>query len=803
MRYLLSLFVLSFCMAAVYGQEITVVDAETGDPVMNVYVTSPEGKIYRVTGSEGKVDLGVFAEEEQLRFTHIAYESKWVRQTGQLVSGSVIEMVPLSEQLEEVVLSASKWEEASKQVDQKVEVISREEILFSNAQTSADLLQSAGNIFVQKSQYGGGSPMIRGFSTNRLLIVVDGVRMNNAIFRGGNLQNVISIDPLAVQSAEIIFGPGSVTYGSDAIGGVMSFFTVAPEGDREEPGIHGRALARYATASNERTAHGLLDYGGRNWGGVTALTWSDFGDLVMGSHGPEEYLRPEYVIRSGGMDVVVANDNPRKQVPTGYDQINLLQKFMFEPSEHLSLRASLIYSETSDYARYDRLLRYRNGLPRAAQWYYGPQKWLMSSLVAEHQGSGWLYDQLRFTNAYQRFGESRHDRDFMDEVLYHTSETVGAWSSNLDLEKAIGPYATLHYGLEYIANSIGSEGYSENIVSRERQVIASRYPDGSRWTSMAAYANFDYHPDRRVNFRGGLRYNYIDIYADFRDNNRFYGFPFEEADTRTDAITGSVGLHWRPSRSFQARLQGSSAFRAPNIDDIGKIFDSEPGAVVVPNPGLKPEYAYNIDVGFQFNFREKFKADLSVYRTWLKDAMVRRSFSYNGLTQIEYNGELSEIQAIQNASEAGAWGLEAGVNWRLSNTLNAMASLAWTDGVEELDDGSESPLRHAAPLLGRGNLVWKKDRLKMDLGLQYNAEIAYEDLAVSEQGKPYLYAIDPDGNPYSPSWYTLNFSSAYELFDHTTIQLALENITDQRYRTYSSGIAASGVNFIIALTQTF
>ena len=104
-----------------------------------------------------------------------------------------------------------------------------QDVQFQNPQTTADLLSNSGEVFIQKSQQGGGSPMIRGFATNRVLIAVDEVRMNNAIFRSGNLQNVISIDPFAVENTEVLFGPGSVIYGSDAIGGVMSFTTLAPK----------------------------------------------------------------------------------------------------------------------------------------------------------------------------------------------------------------------------------------------------------------------------------------------------------------------------------------------------------------------------------------------------------------------------------------------------------------------------------------------------------------------------------------------------------------------------------------------
>lgn len=803
MSVLRCLIVFLCFFALSHAQEITVVNAETGDPVVNASVTSAGKKIYRMTDMNGVVNLSDFASEDQLLFRHVAYESQMIRKSRLLRDSNTLALIPLSEELEEVVLSARKWEESKENLDQRVLSVSREEVLFANAQTSADLLESTGKVFVQKSQLGGGSPMIRGFSTNRLLIVVDGVRMNNAIFRGGNIQNIIAIDPLTVASSEVVFGPGSVTYGSDAIGGVMSFYTLNPQTYLLGPNLNGRAFMRYSSANNERTAHTSLNYGSRKWAAVSAFSISDFNDLVMGSHGPEEFLRPEFVTRRNGEDVVVENSNPKKQTPTGYNQVNVLQKFRYIPSEHWELGAGIIYSTTGDYDRYDRLTRYRDGSPRAAEWYYGPQQWLMGNLTLAHEGSGKLYDQMRFTNAYQQFRESRHDRAFMEELRFITRERVDAFSSNLDLEKNFNNRTRLFYGLEYVYNHVGSEGSSQNILTGISEPTASRYPDGSRWQSMAAYANFSYQPDRRMTLRLGLRYNYLSSYSDFSENNAYYDFPFTEARIDTDALTGSAGLQWSPSRTFRAYLQLATAFRAPNIDDIGKIFDSEPGSVVVPNPGLKPEYAYNTDLGVQFNFREKFKLDVAAYHTWLRDAMVRRDFTYQGLTQIEYNGELSTIQAIQNAAKARVYGLELGMNWRLSNALNATGSLTWVEGEEILEDGSASPLRHASPLFGRAMLEWESNRLKLNFWSQFNGEIANDDLAVSEQGKPYLYAIDANGDPFAASWYTLNFRGGYDLFENTRFQVAVENITDQRYRTYSSGIAAPGINLVVSLSQTF
>ncbi|GAI23612.1 unnamed protein product, partial [marine sediment metagenome] len=130
--------------------------------------------------------------------------------------------------LEESVISASKWEQNKSEIPNRIKSIFESDIQFHNPQTAADLIGSSNEVFIQKSQMGGGSPMIRGFAANSVLLVIDGIRMNNAIYRSGNLHNVISLDPNIIEGSEIIFGPGSVVYGSDALGGVMDFHTKRP-----------------------------------------------------------------------------------------------------------------------------------------------------------------------------------------------------------------------------------------------------------------------------------------------------------------------------------------------------------------------------------------------------------------------------------------------------------------------------------------------------------------------------------------------------------------------------------------------
>ncbi len=348
-----------------------------------------------------------------------------------------------------MVLSVARFEQDKSRVPQKVVTINQKDILTSSPQTSADLLESTGQVYIQKSQLGGGSPMIRGFSTNRLLITVDGVRMNTAIFRGGNVQNVISIDPLSVERTEVVLGPGSIIFGSDAIGGVINFYTLTPAFSIAKGGnISGRAYTRYATANDEKTGHFNFSYGKKEWAFLSSASYSDFEDLRMGSYGPEEYLRPNYAVRRNGRDYMVENEDPKVQKPTGYEQLNLLQKIRFKPTEEYDFSLGLIYSTTSDFPRYDRLYRKRDGILRAAEWYYGPQEWLQTNFQLDKVGNGRIYDQAKFTAAYQYFEESRNDRGYGDDIFYHSKEQVDAYSVNLDFEKKFKT-TTLFYGGEY------------------------------------------------------------------------------------------------------------------------------------------------------------------------------------------------------------------------------------------------------------------------------------------------------------------------------------------------------------------
>lgn len=783
------------------AQVATVIDEATGTPLAEATIVAEGIASLAVTNSKGKADISAFAKAEIIQVRLLGYETRQLSFEEVQNLGYLIKLEPADFDLDQVVISANRRIERDRVIPNRVRKIDPKTIALQNPQTAADLLGASGEVFIQKSQQGGGSPMIRGFSTNRLLIAIDGVRMNTAIFRSGNLQNVISLDPLAMEGTEIIFGPGSVIYGSDAIGGVMSFQTISPQLSTDDTTVvSGKALARYASANNEKTTHFDINVGGRKWSSVTSFTYTDYGDLRMGSDGPDDYLRSFSVQRFDSTDVVIANPDPEVQLNTGYNQTNLMQKIRFSPSAEWDFTYGFNYSTTSDNPRYDRLIRTKDGVPRAAEWNYGPQVWMLNNLNVTRRQQGGFYDILTLRLAYQRFEESRKDRDFNSPIRFEQEEVVDAYSANLDLTKSLGKGKELIYGVEAILNEVGSAGQRENILDGSLYPSAPRYPE-SEWASYGVYATYRQELGKNLALNAGARYNAFDISARF--DTTFNPLPFSSANIANGAFTGSFGLVYEEYNDVRIGAVVSTGFRAPNIDDIGKVFDSEPGSVVVPNPDLKAEYATNFEFGISKVFAERLKVGVTGYYTLLENAMVRRDFTLAGRDSIIYQDDLSQVQAIQNAAEARVYGVQAELEIILPNNFSLSSQFNWQDGEEELDDGSTSPSRHAAPWFGVTRMRYVVPKLTLELNAQYSGEVAFEDLNVGEQGKPYLYASDANGDPYSPGWYTLNFRASYQFSTTWAVSGGVENLTDQRYKTYSSGIAAAGRNVVLSVRAGF
>lgn len=781
-----------------HAQTVSIINAKTGKPIEGVLVISDKNSAQ--SDEQGKVNLSAFSPDEKLTFQHSSF-LKYISTRQKIGNqGNIVLMLEDPVRLNEVVVSVNRWKQSKTEVPNKIKTINTEEVLHYNPQTTADLLGTKGGVYIQKSQMGGGSPMIRGFAANRVLLVIDGIRMNNAIYRSGNLQNVISIDANSLESTEVIFGPGSVIYGSDALGGVMSFTTLKPRLSTTSENIFsGDMMARTASANFEKTIHGTFNYGSKKWAALLSTTFTDFDDLRMGSNGPDEYLRPEYVLKGSfdGTDKIIQNKNPKVQKYTAYNQFNILGKLRFRPGDALEINLSANHSQTSDIPRYDRLIVYRNGALRYGDWYYGPQNWTLFSGHLQYQKECVLFDKLSFLSGYQLYTESRHDRSLNKADLRNRKEDLDVFSVNLDFGKTIDKQNEFFYGFETYINKINSTGFTRNLLTGARETIAPRYPNNSDYGSVAGYFSYKLNLQDKFILQTGARYTHTWLNGTF--DNRFYNFPFNGFNMKNAALNGNIGVVWHPTEAWQINVNASTGFRSPNIDDVAKVFDSEPGNVIVPNPKLKPEYARNIEIGIIRSYTNKARIEISGFYTRLKDAMVRREFTLNGQDSIMYDGILSQVEALVNADAADIYGGSFTFEYLFTNTIRTRNDLTITRGK----DSDGYPIRHAPPTFGSSHLIYEKQKWYIDLFADYSGKFDYEQLAPSEQEKPYMYATDEQGHPYSPSWWTLNLESTYTVNKVLSLSGGVENILDKRYRTYSSGIVSPGINFVFSVSARF
>jgi hemoglobin/transferrin/lactoferrin receptor protein len=709
----------------------------------------------------------------------------------------------IQQALDDVLISFKRWEKNLNEVPNLIRKINIKDSRIVNPQTTADLLGIGGDVFIQKSQGGGGSPMIRGFATNRLMIVIDGVRMNNAIFRSGNLQNVISLDPLATEDAEVIFGPGSLIYGSDAIGGVMDFHSLSPKfANATKTYTKANVVTRYATANQEQTFHADFNIASKKLSWLGSFTHSDFGDLKMGKNGGQDsYLVPKYVQRIGNKDSVFINPNPRVQKFSGYHQTNVLNKLRYRPNSKWDFLYAHHYSSTGNIPRFDRLIEYTGNNPSFAQWYYGPQVWQMHSFQVTHVAKNNWFDAVRFIAAYQDYEESRHDRRLNNARLRNQTESVKALSFNLDFNKTINENTEIFYGAEIIHNKVGSFADRINITNGFYEKVATRYPNNSTWTSYGTYISYKKKIAPKFTFSTGGRYNYVNIHAPF--DTSLFKLPFTQADVKTGAFTTNAGLVYRPNSHWQWNINASTGFRVPNIDDIGKVFESAPGIVVVPNNQLKAEYAYNVDLGFAAVISPTLKVDATTFFTWLDNALTRRPFTYNGADSIVFDGVWSAVEAIQNIAVANVWGVQAGIEFSPNQNFSWTVRANYIKGNETDDKKNEKvPLRHAPPFYASSNIKYTKGKITIIGNMQYNSSISNNNLAPTEKAKTAIYAKDMNGLPYSPAWFIMNIKTAYQINTKCQLNFGWENITNQRYRPYSSGIVAAGSNVVVSARIT-
>ena len=821
MKHRITVFFLLF-VTTIFSQTITVIDAETGKPVEAVAVFNKSKSTSAVSDELGKIDISDFKKNELLTFTHVSYAQYQEKKSVIKRNNYHVYLSKNSEQLDEVVVSVFKNREKTNRIAEQIAVVSSKEIEKLSPQTSADLLASVPGIKVQKSQFGGGSPVLRGMESNRVLLVVDGVRMNNAIYRKGHLQNSITVAPNLLDRTEVVFGPSSVIYGSDALGGVIHYYTKTPKLSEKGSEIKGNTFLRYSSANNEVTNVVSAELRFKKWASFTSIAHSNFGDLKMGekrSHGFDDWGKVPFYSNNTNTfysDRPVANSDQNLQRNTGYSQTDVLQKFYVPFSKNTDFKLNIQYSTSSDIPRFDKLNELKNGSLKFAEWYYGPQeRLLISPQLIINPKKKWM-DNGTITLAYQNIKESRIQRKFGSLDRSYRKESVDAFSLNGDFTIPLAENRNLGYGIEVTYNDVESNSYGKTLRVNDNNIIGfdgdftvqSRYPDGgSSYLSSAFYVDYRQDINSKSTLNTGIRGTNTVLKAKWLDET-FIDIPQNDIQLDNQSLTATIGYVYKPNKTWQLNTVLSSGFRSPNIDDVGKIREKN-GKVTIPNTSLKPEHAYNAEIGAQkyFNNR-KFRIGANVYYTLLNNYIYRESFELNGSSTIEYDGEDGAIVANVNKGTAYVTGATVSYQGKLHRNWNTSGFVTYTYG--KTYDTNE-PMSSIPPLFGRFDLSYVNNKFEGGANLVFNSKKDISDYNITEgidnhEQTPIVNANateDIDKYYGSPSWMTVGLYGKFQFTKNIALQAQLSNLFDEHYKEFASGVSAAGRNISVSLLTNF
>ena len=741
-------------------------------PVAEVYVSLNPINRTALTGQNGYFEFsGIPAGTYSLSFRHISYQDKSIKDisvdAGQITE---VETVQLQERIfpsEEVSVTATRTERNLFEVSKPLNLVNSRQIENREAKTSAEALREEAGLFVQKTNHGGGSAIIRGLSSNQILLLVDGIRLNNSTYRLGNHQYLTTVDNQMVDRIEVVRGPSSLMYGSDALGGTINILTRNPDFVSGGLQFQSRLFNRYATADEEKTSRAEFQLQNHRIAFIGGLSYKNYGDLKRGSSNSRIELEQS-------TDGVF-------QRPSGYKAYDMDGKILLAltPDQYLSA----VFQQTRQYdvPRYD---KYEND--GYFLWNYEPQQRQLTYLRYENHLRKHYLNSVRTTVSYHLQEEGRQMQKSSDGEITNEADRVRTLGLTIDLNSVLGNHL-LTYGSEFYFDKVSSNRYFlDPQTNSSEEDIQGRYPDGARYNSYGLFLQDEVQLRPSTLLSLGLRYSYFT--TDFAvPEGSFFSSSDGNFSQNFKSLTSSLGLVHQIIPGLYLNCNVGQAFRAPNLSDISKLGESKGNIYEIPNPDLGPEKMLSIDAGFKINTPRIF-ATFSVYYSRITDLLASAETTYNGSSTIEINGIQYQLKSKKNIGNAYIRGTEAEFRYRLSSHLETGANLAYTYGQNTT---LAEPVGGIPPLFGLVNVKWQKPEYGMEFFVRFAGK--QDRLSADDLDDP---RIPPGG---TPSWNTLNLRGNIRIQKYIRLRGAVENILDQNYREHGSGINGPGRNFILSL----
>jgi hemoglobin/transferrin/lactoferrin receptor protein len=646
--------------------------------------------------------------------------------------------------LNEVVITAFRTQTDIFKTPDAISIITNKHTTRLLARTTPELLFNQNGTFVQKTNHGGGSPFLRGLTGNQTLLLVDGIRLNNATFRYGPNQYFNTIDPFSLQRVEILRGSGSVAYGSDAQGGVIQVLTKTPSFSTfpSKNTINGGILGKIMSGGMEQTLHGDLAFSGEKVAILGGVSYRNFGDLIGG-------------------------DTTGRQSPTGYKELDFDVKSLFKINTKttLTLAHQNVVQDNVPVFHKVQLENFKINN-------FDPQRRQLTYARLDKTFDNSVLKKAYLIASYQATEEGRNSQKNGSTVLRIENDKVRSTGVNLQTEMTFSKDWTAVNGVEFYNDLVNSSRVDfdekQNISTPKRGL----YPDGSTMMSLAAYTLHHLQKDD-WHFTVGGRFNTYNIGV--KEEN------LGETTLKPSAFVWNASI-LRGWQNVSLFASFNTAFRAPNIDDLGTLgivdFRYE-----TPNFNLNPEKSYNTQVGFKYK-SNTLKGEAYFYRNELRDIIARIKVDTQKVQGYP-------LYKKENVEQGYIQGFETQWNWQITEGVGFESGLTYTFGENVT---KAEPMRRIPPLNGRFALNFDKKSWSA------TAEI----MGATQQNR--LAQGDKDDNRIpkggTPAWWIMNVYGNYS-WQSLTLNIAFQNLFNQDYRTHGSGVNGVGRSVSVALGWRF
>ncbi|HLP94356.1 MAG TPA: TonB-dependent receptor [Saprospiraceae bacterium] len=641
--------------------------------------------------------------------------------------------------LDETVVTAYRGESKSLRTLEAVAILKNREIQKVQSRTSPEALSVLPGVFVQKTNHGGGSPFLRGLTGNQTLLLIDGVRLNNATFRYGPNQYFNTIDVFTLDRIEALRGGGAVPFGSDAMGGTLQAFTRALEFDNQIS-WNGKMTARWATQQMEQTLRPEIGFSSKRVAMVGGVSWRKFGDLAGG-------------------------DTTGRQSPSGYRELDMDIKVKCALNSKATLTVLHQRVHQQNVPVYHKIV-----LENFAENHMDPQNRALSYVRWDQKLSKGTLKQISTTLSLHETEEVRKIRKNGSSVLRTESDRVKSFGGVVQFYHEIGDCWTIRSGIDGYLDQVNSNRNDLDEVTGVLTPKRGLYPDGSTMSSVSLFSIHSLSV-RKWEFTAGGRWN-------------TYSIGVKEADLGEVTLTpkaivwnGSAGYHIKNQSTIFASAQTS--FRTPNIDDLGTL-----GVVdfrfEAPNYQLKPERSTHFQMGYKWQ-SSSIQGAAYLYRNELRDL----------ITRVKQDTQMMQgypLYQKENSGRAYIQGFEADGKYLINQRWSLAGSLTYTYGQNVSDN---EPVRRIPPAFGRVALEFKPEF----------GQITAEWIGAAKQTR--LAKGDQDDNRIpkggTPGWQLLNLHFEYEWKPAILVQVSMLNIFNQDYRTHGSGINGYGRSLFATL----